>query len=139
MYINNNPSTATPLSNTAFWQPIVGTTQPPQWDDTVAYVPGNLVVGDFGNIYICKTANTNSNPTPTNNKWIILAGGLNQPAVANVDANGKNVITNRGVYSVNNSYHLGDYVITAPNAGSRHIEEYNESDFLLLGIPTNFG
>lgn len=124
-------TTGNPVINPTYWIPIIpvtGTTitTPPAWSAFSSYVRGNLVT------YLSSTyvALDNSDPSEVSlpdsspTFWKNLTPGL----------------VNRGTYSDATAYVVGNYVVSPETtvAATIHVEKYNESNFLLLGIPTDF-
>lgn len=110
------------LSNTAKWIPLAGGTTPTTWDELVNYVRGNLVIAPDSNTYVCLAAHLDDQP-PSAGIWQSVTG-----------------ITLAGDYSAATTYASGEVVTdtTQTGAGSIHVEKYNESNFVLLGVPTVF-
>lgn len=136
--IKNN--TNVPLTDATTWIPPVGTSA--EWQPTTNYVPGNIVYDEDPTApsgvwtYIAVVANVNEDPPlnsdPANpfSSWV-KAGVF--------DSSG--LIRQTGIWLPNSAYYVGDEA-TDPNtlsqAGTIHVEKYDESNFLLLGIPVNF-
>lgn len=64
-----------------------------QWNSTASYNPSDAVF-DAGSFWIAVNANTNSEPSPVNTNWQVLAAGIN----------------NRGLWSAANNYNVNDAV-----------------------------
>lgn len=63
------------------------------WLNTNSYSPGDAAY-DAGSYWLATTANTNSEPSPINTNWHVLAAGIN----------------NRGAWSASNNYNVNDAV-----------------------------
>lgn len=116
-----------PLTDTTKWFPISGdpTKVPPNWDATVTYTRGQLVVAG-GAIYIALFTQKNDLPQNLTGLW---SGPLSNPLV------------NQGTRSNIQIYPAGDYVSdkgTTTSVGKIHVERYPGVDFTLMGIPISF-
>lgn len=94
------------------------------WDGSVTYVSGDMVTTADGRYWVALSTNTTKFPDTGSAFWELL---------------GTNGITDQGVWDATTTYTLGDLVAgtTSTSAGKIHVEFYDESDFLLLGIPTD--
>lgn len=135
------------LTDTTKWRAVVGAMAPePQaWDFERAYVTGNVVSKTLSTglnllAFVALSGSTGVDPGDTGNgNWLLI----NQGSV--VIADDSNSIlppcADRGNYLAAVTYNRGDYVrnpAVKVNAGNIHVENYNESNLVLLGIPTNF-
>jgi hypothetical protein len=119
-----------PTTDTRFWLAIEGSITGGNWDSSTVYIPGEIVWINAGQdendrtkwqYYVCIVGNTGTDPVFNATKWRPIGDSPPRP---------------RGAYNSEANYHLGEYVQVPPNAGTIHVEHYNEADFVLLGIPT---
>ncbi len=129
--IDANTSNPSSSSN---WQLLVGPFEPPiaEWESGFDYIQGNVVEWD-AKIWIADQDITLVNVPPNDplqvDFWSIL--GPVDPG-----------LTDAGTWTSSTTYNRLDVVIydssTKSSAGKIHVEKYQESDFLLLGIPIDF-
>lgn len=126
-------NTGNPLSNNLFWVPMkvnpstIGAL--PNWDSTVIYPIGNMVVSaGLPAIYISYAPNNlNHDPLTSPAFWV------------NVGFAG--TVTNAGNYNPATTYSTGQYVNgygSTGNAGYIFVQKYPSVDFTLLNIPLSF-
>lgn len=135
LYISiSDANTGNPLTDDNFWLELQGPYDPeeiPKWDESVDYTVGTIVDANISfdpsalRLFIALEDNSGINPlTDTFDNWqeIILPDFV-------------------GEYSDVTTYSEADVVgVTEEEAiGIIHVEKYNESDFLLLGIPIVLG
>ena len=106
--------------NTAYWQ-LVGPVPAAQsgltwlgaWNSATAYVPGNLVLSG-GVLYVCLSANTNSEP-PNATYWQVLA-----MTVVNDTINWRGAWSSAASYAINDAVSDGGnaYIAVAANTNS---------------------
>jgi hypothetical protein len=97
-------------------------TNPWTWDSDRTYRRGEIVTA-AGNTAVAKRETINDAPVAADtDDWYYFASGL----------------TDQGLYAAGTSYGKGAVVEDSANTtpGSIHVEKYNESNFLLLGIPS---
>jgi hypothetical protein len=121
-----NSNVGQSLSDRDWWIPLAGPFSPmPAFSFSSSYPPGSLVSFE-GNVYIqtgLRSSEAGQDPG-AGDPWLILAG----------------TIVDQGVYSSSTSYVVGDVVKDLGNVespGYNFISKYAESDFSLLGIPTD--
>jgi len=127
-----------PATDTAFFVELRGTppgsdpdfTSPPLWDGKVAWERGSLV-NYLGQTYLAirdvsrpPPLEINPNPTFDDTRWLSV-----NPNNMGQLVNDPLVIYSPGDYGYTDSFE------TKTSAGSVHVEAYQESDFLELGIP----
>lgn len=116
-------STGVPPPNPGIWKQL---SEPSfdLWDGSVTYHTGDVVITNADQIYwIALSSNTSQFPTAGSAFWQALGSSF----------------VYQGTYDNATNYNSGDVVesLTSTEAGKRHIEFYDESDFLLLGIPAD--
>lgn len=130
------------VTNGIEWEPWYDRTNEPIYfgpgDDS--YKKGEIVEY-FNDLFIALVDAPTVAPLPTNPSWAQITSPFNPSQIG-----GANVVSPfylsskvRGDYAAETNYGLGDSVKdqTKTYAGSRHLEYYPESNFLLLGIPTS--
>jgi hypothetical protein len=130
-----------PPTNVSSWIPCDGFA-PALWLDSINYVTGEAVnvpddEGTFST-YVALRNNFGHNPEAGGNDWQLVITGL--PSV------GTNPFIARGLWSTSTTYNVSgatldvvtySTVTSKYGPGTIHVEKYNESDFLQLGIPTS--
>lgn len=109
------------ISNTSFWLPISTPVFAVIWTAGESYVTGDIV--SHGGVYYVAISSSAGvlSPDQDSGAWTELPNG----------------ITDRGDYGAGETYIKGDYVrdTAATTAGSIHVEKYQASNFLILGVP----
>jgi hypothetical protein len=113
-----------PVDSLLWWLPL-NSTSPTPWLPTVQYKMGDPVIAlTLAGVCIAATDNVDSNPDDGPN-----------PDWANVPS-----IQDKGDWDPEIVYRLGDYVLGpdqgVSDPGGIQVQYYNQSNFLLLGIPT---
>jgi hypothetical protein len=135
---NNNVNND--LSNGTFWIQVVGSiSNYPPWDQEVnvetGYFVGQIVTDQTLSplVWIC-TQDTGVNGAEPG---VSVDADEFWTALIDPDDTGDQGLVNSGIWNTSTTYTLGDYVIDpkGDNAGNIHVEYYDESNFLLLGIP----
>lgn len=127
--IENNTTADSPGEATGSWALIPSTTVV-VWSNSVFYATGSLVT--TGVIFLCTEANKGKEPVESPDFWLPLLDSRGNPAT----------IGTPSVWDPDDFYDVGNVVefvgtgISAP--GEITIQKYDESNFLLLGIPTSF-
>ncbi len=130
------PNLGQALKNRTWWIPL-SSTVPTFWDfetdespqrvavSVKEYLAGTLV--EFG-----PTGSTSLYVATTNIKRGTRAPGI-ETAWLQIQ-----ILTDEGTYSAAATYEIGDVVrdVATTVPGNRHVEKYDEGNFLLLGIPT---
>lgn len=107
------------------------------WEPDRGYVAGELVYDNFSSeLFLCIAGNINDHPAISSGNWVSMDS-----------------LTNRGAWvSGTTNYFYGDYVVMSTTTdpvgtgyytftttiGRRHVEKYNEANFLSLGLPLFF-
>jgi hypothetical protein len=115
-------NTGNAITDTDFWIPLLTTETPEEWSEELWYYPG-AVVTLGANYYALVQDLTDDISIPPDQtvSWVELTTPF-------LDA---------GDYSAGTGYSSGQYVraLSTNSVGKRRVEYYNESNFLLLGIP----
>lgn len=119
----SSSNTGNPLEDIDFWIPYSIDMEPEEWSFATPYPRGSLVTYN-GNYYITLATNLPAGNIPVAGPdWAILP----------------DLPFDAGTYDDTETYGLGNYVQDGGSENTsayRHVEKYNEANFLLLGIPT---
>lgn len=125
-------NTGNDLSDSTKWIPYLGPTDnsdPAEYDSLIIYRQGQAVMLSTdvdptkNGMYVCLQTANDKYPGTQTTYWLKLPAGYDV----------------LGTYDGATTYGKGDVVQGTTGSGSRRIEKYTESDFLLLGIPALIG
>lgn len=109
------------LDNSEWWIPLLDTSAPVEWDADTYYPIGDRATFAGSHWLAIADAGIGDFPPDVSDLWTVLP-----------------LFSNAGSYNPAFTYAKGEYSnkLIRTQAGKRHIEFYPESNFLLLGIPT---